>query len=248
MSTLKTRILTKITAFALLSMASLPNLALASNTQGDHDAYINYAVQPSYPMQLGAMGISEGSATILIALDNSGKMLDWVAVSATRPEFVKAVTRVIDTWEFKPAVKDGHPIPTEVCISVKFKNDNVVMSMNGFQMVQALMNSYIEVKEVSLVAKYSELDRLPEPTNIITPVIDSALTGKDREGEVVLGFFIDAEGHVRMPVLMEYKGDVRLVYAAYDALTKWEFAMPVSHGKPIMVRASQKFIFKSASK
>lgn len=248
MNTFTTHVISRMLAFVLVAAAALPNFARADELPENRDISISYVVNPVYPIKLGAMGISEGSVRIIISVDNTGKMMDWVALSATKPEFVRAIANVINSWEFKPACRDGEPVASVISVAVKFKNDNVVMSMNGFQMVQALMNSYFDAKELSLVARYSELDGIPEPINIVQPSVDPSVTGKAREGEVVIGFFIDTDGHVRIPVMMECKGDVRLANAAYDALNKWEFAKPVVKGKPTMVRASQKFIFKEAVK
>jgi hypothetical protein len=236
----------KILAVALITATTIPNVMLA-NTTGDKDISIDRVIDPIYPIKLGAIGIAEGSTTIIISVDNTGKMMDWVPVSATKPEFVKSVANVINLWNFKPAYKNGEPVASAISVSVKFRNDSVVMSMNGIQMVQALMNSYTDPREYSLVARYSELDRIPEPVNIVQPGIDPAIPENERDGEVVIGFFIDADGKVRMPIMMECKGDMRLANSAYDALAQWKFAPPVSHGRPTMVRASQKFIFKGST-
>lgn len=243
MNTLIKKTVSKVLAIALIAAITSPSFAQA-NTTTDKDIVIDRVVDPIYPIKLGAMGIAEGSVTVIISVDNTGKMMDWVPVSATKPEFVRSVANVIDHWEFKPAYKNGEPVASAISVSVKFRNDSVVMSMNGIQMVQALMNSYTDPKEYSLIARYSELDSIPEPVNIIQPGIDPAIPENNRNGEVVIGFFIDSDGQVRMPIMMECKGDIRLANSAYDALAQWKFAPPLSRGRPTMVRASQKFIFK----
>jgi TonB family protein len=245
MNTFKTHIANRILAFVLILAMAIPVTTRASETPLNRDVSLDFTVNPIYPPNLGLMGISSGSVTVLVSVDNTGKMMDWMVVSATRPEFVKSVRNVIDAWQFKPAYKNGVPIASEVIISVKFQNDNVMMSMNASQMVTAVMTGYVMEKEVSFVAKYSQLDRIPEPVNIVQPGFDPAIGADKREGYAVIRFFIDENGNVRMPVIVESKGDERLAFAAYDAISKWKFASPISRGKPITVCASQKFIFKA---
>ncbi len=229
----------------LLMASSSASAALLGNVTR---AEIKEVVNPIYPMSLSSMGIYEGSATLLIELDSEGKMTDWLAVSASKPEFVTALERVIDKWTFTPATRDGENIPYALSVNVKFKSEGIMMAVNGVQMVQAYLYGRFDTHEERLVSQYSELDKMPTPVNIVQPKVFSDIPEEDKDGYVVLGFFIDNEGNVRMPVLMEYEGDIRLAYSAYDALVQWKFEAPKVNGKTTMCRASQKFIFTSGKK
>jgi len=210
-------------------------------------ANISRLVDPIYPIRLLAIGVSEGSATIMVDLDDTGKMIDWIPLSATNEEYVAAISRVINDWKFTPAYRDGEPIPYALYVTVKFKSDSIMMSFNGVQMVQAYLSGLMDTTEKPLVSKYSELDAMPTPINVVQPVLSSDISPDQRAGEVVLGFFIDATGHVRMPVLLKCDGDIRLAYAAYNALLMWQFEKPTVRGQATMVSARQKFIFTAKS-
>jgi len=211
-------------------------------------AEIKDLVNPLYPTMLSSMGVLEGSATVLIDIDADGNMIDWLALSCTNEEFVSAIERVIDKWTFTPATEDGTPIPYAMSVTVKFKAEGILMAINGVQIVQAYMNGMFEPVERSLVSRYSDLDGMPTPVKVIQPMLSKDIPEENRSGEVVLGFFIDPAGKVRMPVMLECNGDMCLAYAAYDAIMQWQFEVPTVRGRPTMVRARQKFIFTSPPK
>lgn len=201
-------------------------------------------VNPIYPRSLSDMGTFEGSATILIELDENGKMTDWLPLSATHMEFVDAIANVINQWTFSPASRNGEAIPDAFSLTIRFKNEGVITGYNGMQMAGAFLNSCRNPSEEALVAQYSQLDKIPTPTMIVQPNV-SGIEETERAGKVTLGFFIDENGKVRMPVLLNCEGDIGLAYAAHAALTQWTFEKPTVKGKAVTVRASQQFIFKA---
>jgi hypothetical protein len=234
----------KICGLSVLFLTLMPCHAMANNSD-NNDPFIKYMLDPVYPTSLSSIGITEGTTTILVSLDSNGKLLDWLAISSTKLEFVRAIGEVIDKWEFVPAKRNGKTIPFAMCISMKFRSEGVVISLNGFQIMRHFISDgRSDEKEIPLLANYSQLDRMPEPASVVQPVLGSDIPVEARSGEVTIMFIIDDKGNVRMPVMMECTGDIRLAYAAYDALSHWKFNIPTRHNKPTMVRASQKFIFK----
>jgi outer membrane biosynthesis protein TonB len=202
---------------------------------------------PLYPNEMIAQGIHEGSTTIIVELDNAGNMTDWLAISTTKQEFVNAIGAVIKNWKFAPALRDGKPVPSGMQFSFSFHSNGYV-SYNGVGLYLSFFNGIFNPIERPLVANISQLDRMPLPLSVTQPLIDSAIPVGSRSGEITLCFFIDQNGNVRMPVLLECKGDIRLAYAAYDAVLKWKFDIPRVNNAPVMVRAQQKFIFNEPEK
>ncbi len=232
---------------ATILLSAIPAASSAAPQAEVRRAEIVHLVDPIYPISLSSMGIYEGSTTILIEVDSRGDMTDWIALSATRMEFVESVARVIDQWKFKSATRDGVAIPYSLSLTINFKSDGLMMSVNGFQMVQAFLYGNFNPVDKPLVAKFSELDNMPRPTKVVEPAFTADVPKDVRNGSVEMGFFIDTNGKVRMPVLLECNGDIRLAYAAYDALMQWEFNTPTVRGRPMMVRARQQFIFSSSN-
>ncbi|MFA5257358.1 MAG: hypothetical protein WC360_04350, partial [Opitutales bacterium] len=75
-------------AFALAALMTSSAFA-AGETIG---ANVSRVINPIFPIMLSSTGVYEGSVTVMVDLDNEGKMIDWMAVSATREEFVTAVS------------------------------------------------------------------------------------------------------------------------------------------------------------
>jgi len=232
----------RILAALALTAFSTSSLSAAPNASAYQQPKVVSMETPRYPSEMIAQGIHEGSATIIVELDNAGTMTDWLAISTTRKEFVEAIGAVINTWKFAPALRDGKPVPSGMQFSFNFHSNGYV-SYNGVGLYLSFFNGLFNPVEKPLVANISQLDRMPLPLSVAQPFIDSAIPVGSRSGELTLCFFIDQNGNVRMPVLLECKGDIRLAYAAYDAVLKWKFEIPRVKGLPVMVRAQQKFVF-----
>ena len=69
---------------------------------------------PPYPRAAGRRG-EEGSVQMLvrIAADGSVQGID-VAVSSGYPDLDDTATRAVSRWHFRPAIRDGVPVPTQM--------------------------------------------------------------------------------------------------------------------------------------
>ncbi|HNX04817.1 MAG TPA: energy transducer TonB [Opitutales bacterium] len=244
----KTMLIKGLLTIAALTLTGLSASAEPASGVNSADPTIAYMVEPIFPVRLAFDGTLDGSATIMVELDNTGKMTDWLALSTTNDEFVSAISHVIKEWKFEPAIRNGKPAPSAMSISFNFNRSGGVSTSTGVQFYNVFLNTVFNPVEKPLVARYSDLDALPRPKSVADPVLGSDIPEGQRSGEVVLGFFIDTNGGVRMPILLECKGDIRLAYAAYDAIFKWQFDVPRVNGTPMMVRAQQKFIFTEPPK
>jgi TonB family protein len=63
-------------------------------------------------------------------------------------------------------------------------------------------------------------------------------------GVVVVRFYIDEEGNVRLPSVTG-QADGYLVEQALTAVREWKFAPVTSGGQPVLVAAQQEFNFGS---
>ena len=239
-NTMKTLI--RVSAATLLLSVSIPTMLRAEDSV-TKEAKVDFVVQPNFPTAARTMGVREGTVTVLIAVDREGKLVDWIAVSATNPAFIDAIGTTIERWTFEPGYRNGKPVPYTLCETCRFLDNSNAITVDGIQMEKMLLNSQIGLKDVPLVAKTSEIDRVPEPVKVVQPVLSADVPAGQRAGEVEMGFFIDPTGHVRMPYVIQCNGDIRLAYAAYAALAEWQFRPSTVHGSPMTVRASQKFIF-----
>ena len=93
-----------------------------------------------------------------------------------------------------------------------------------------------------------QLDRIPTPKRIITPVYPMELARSSRGGHVSVDFYIDEEGHVRMPSvsLATNEANENLAAIAVTTVGQWEFEPPMSGGRPVVLLARQDFDFRPA--
>lgn len=112
--------------YALFALPSLAILAACGPTQPEAPAIPPtelYAVKtppPAYPVELGCKGIG-GTATLLITIGpgkNPGNIT--LAQSSGNAQLDAAAQDAVKKWEFKPATRNGQPVPTRINVPVSF--------------------------------------------------------------------------------------------------------------------------------
>ena len=187
--------------------------------------------------------VKEGELHMFLDINEDGTVADWMITRAYHEDLVKSVNRVVEEWTFNPATMDGKPIPVVKELVFTF-------SKRGASLVEGnLMDIYLERlpylhRDHIIVRNFEELDRLPEPIDIVRPVIDNNIPPAERIGNAVVSFFIDETGKVRIPVVESYEGHRGLADSAYNAILQWKFKPPTISGRPVVVRVSQPFDFK----
>jgi len=79
------------------------------------------AFHPDYPPTLRRAGL-EGSATVRITIDESGKVIACELVKATdRAFFDETRAQALRYWRFRPATSDGAPIQSQQVLTVQFR-------------------------------------------------------------------------------------------------------------------------------
>lgn len=240
----------KLTHFSIQHLAILA-LAASLGTQAVAQTTLPTNFQPPvlenraplfFPQRLTNEGVFSGVVTVQVAVDEQGTVEDWLPLATTHEGFIEQLGP-IDKWEFRPATRDGTPVPSALILELRFEKGSVV-SMTVNEMASSFLNTvtnrYSTLK--SRVSRISELDALPKPITIVNP--PSSVPEGSKGGSVVVSFYIDEQGRVRLPLLSDIQCDDALAAAAYNAVTQWRFDAPTVRGRPVIVRAEQKFIFK----
>jgi protein TonB len=76
-------------------------------------------VAPAYPAALKRDGTT-GIVTLSIMIDEKGAVQDPKVIKATNDAFAQPALDAIAKWKFKPAQRDGAPVPIRVNIPIKF--------------------------------------------------------------------------------------------------------------------------------
>lgn len=76
-------------------------------------------VSPVYPESMRRDHIT-GLVLINCEIDAHGNVAETKVEKATNPEFEEPALAALRRWKFKPAQRDGAPVPTRVSIPIKF--------------------------------------------------------------------------------------------------------------------------------
>ena len=216
---------------------------LTSSAPDRQSLKILQTVTPAFPFGLPELGYLEGEARIAIAVDETGKLTDWLIVGYTHRRFADEYVNAIKQWEFEPARVRGKPVSVQIELLISFETSGVVISSSDISSsVQRYSNRLFKYRDAYQPCTMKEIDRIPTPQNAVSPVYSDTLAKQGVQGTVVVDFFIDETGTLRMPAIQSADFD-ELASLAVAAIQQWKFEPPTRKGVPVMVRAKQVFHF-----
>jgi TonB family protein len=230
-----------------------PTLAWGVPAQSENKAYdsleIIRTVMLTYPPELAAQNIDEGEVRAMVWVDETGRLLDWLLVGYTHPLLAKEVLEVLPKWKFKPARLQGQPINTRKELQFSFKHSEQVRVLYAY----SNSGSRVEMRGVSAGRKSAqrvydaeELDQPLDAVVEIAPRPPDRLGAVAREGSVVVEYLIDADGNVRMPLIIS-SDDEAFTSSVLLVITEWRYAVPRHTGHAVVARVRQKFTFSPTS-
>lgn len=234
----------KLAHALFLSLAAAgPALAQAPAREPEmQSARIIQTVTPDFPAQLYAVYSHGGAAGLVIALDADGKLKDWLVISYSAPKFADLALAAVKQWKFEPARWRGEPVPVCITLNFTFKVKGVVVSSIGSDSVERFRLAMFTEMGSHRLYTLRELDRIPVPVRADSPFYPKALADQGVTGEVVVGFYIDEQGAVRMPFVISWPHN-NLADYAIEAVQRWKFEPPTHDGRPVMAYVHQIFRF-----
>ena len=229
--------------FALGLVANIGQAQTSMTSPERQSLKILQTVTPVFPMELPEQGYMEGEARIAIAVDETGKLTDWLIVGYTHRRFADESVNAIKQWEFEPARVQGKPVSVQTELLISFETSGVVISSSDVgSAVQRYTNRLFQYRGAYRPCTMKEIDRIPTPQNAVSPMYGDTLAKKGVQGTVTIEFFIDETGALRMPAVLSADYD-ELASLAVAAIQQWKFESPTRKGVPVMVRAKQVFHF-----
>ncbi len=233
--------------FTLLAL-SLPFIATAAELDNYEHANFSKYEEPIFPPALKFDGITNGHVELIIDINEDGTVADWIPLRSTHRLLTESVGRSLQNWRFNPAKVDGEPVPVAQKILFNFDHSGTVLiSGTGLDLHMRWIRE-MGIQDDRLAFELPDLDQLPEPTDIVRPLIPEALAKQNKEGIVMVSFYIDTQGNVRIPVAIEWDPDIMYARSAIHAITQWKFKPPTRKGRPVVVKAIQPFHFKKSEK
>jgi TonB family protein len=229
--------------FLALGLVASAGQAQTLNPSPDHQGVkIFQTVTPVFPRELPELGFFEGEARLAIAVDETGKLTDWLVIGYTHRRFAEESVDAVKQWKFEPARVGGKPVSVQIELLINFATSGVVISCDAGTSMQRFANALFKNREAFQPCTMRELDRIPTPRNAVSPAYGEDLANKGVQGTVVVDFFIDETGTLRMPAIKSADYD-ELASLAVAAMQQWKFEPPTRHGVPVLVRAKQVFHF-----
>ncbi len=110
----------KIPLLLLLAVLALSLGSVAVRAETGIEAPVPVRmVPPKFPPEMRREGTG-GVVTIKCIIDEKGNVTEPVVEKATNDAFAQPALDALRKWKFKPAKKDGTPVPLKVSIPIQF--------------------------------------------------------------------------------------------------------------------------------
>ena len=125
-------------------------------------------VKPVYPVRLMNDGITKGEARVVLQVDSTGQLTDTLVTAYTHKAFADEAVYAIQQWKFQPASVGGEPAGGIVEVTFDYAIDRmlIIQRFNNLQEEPSLEAGQYQYHTATL----KQLDRIPTPTSIISPV------------------------------------------------------------------------------
>lgn len=194
-----------------------------------------------FPPELAAQNHTRGWARVLVAIDETGHLVDTLVIGHSHPQFAAVAVAALRTWQYRPAHGPAGPLLSVAPLNFVFRNDGQGASVTAAPGGEALPPPPLPTA-TSLLVRFGDLDQIPTPIHLVSPAYSDADAHRNAGKKVVVRFYIDETGHVRMPTLA-YADDAAVARRALAAVVEWRFLPPKYQNRPVITKVSQTFTF-----
>lgn len=208
---------------------------------------IEQTIEPRFPHALTLTHLTSGEVRVVIDIDESGRLADWLVTGYTHQAFADEAVSALQAWRYVAPTEGGHPFGVRTELRFRFEATGRVVSLMAIDTPEVLLKQMgIEPHLIARVCALHELDRPIAPVNPVAPSYPRPAGASAAARSVLVDFYVDESGQPRMPVVVSSAHEV-LARAAVGALNRWRFNTPTRAGKPVSVRVRQEFIFPANS-
>ena len=227
----------------LLRTCQFAVLAVGAAAAVTTPVQIKQTVEPQFPPALIFSRILSGEARVLINVDKDGRLADVLVSGYTNKAFADEAVSLLKQWRYEAATEDGRPVGMRTEVRFVFSSQGRVVSLNA---IDASNRFFDQVGMRSMMSNICQTDELDQPLAAVQAAVTrlQATRGSLPTGPastIIIDFYVDERGQPRMPVVLN-SPPTALTQAAVDALSQCRFNAPTRGGKPVVVRAQQKFV------
>ncbi len=215
--------------------------AAAMAQTGENDATaralkLDKFVQPEFPARARLEGIGSGSVTAVVGRDAAGAVTDVLILAATHPAMAAVAAETIRQWHFAPMSPAELLKQEPGIVRLDFSFQGVIYIIaQGLPGLQTAPRS-------TLVRTVTALDNRPRALEQPMPAYPKELATRAVEGDAIVAYYIDGDGHVRLPHVVRASSD-EFGQAAVAAIANWRYEPPRQKGQPVVVSESWAFQF-----
>jgi TonB family protein len=235
-----------ILSYFLITLFLVISPGLVSGIENFESLKVLTSKLPAYPVSMTSEGIYDGSAQVIINVDETGEILDVYLAEFSHPEFGRLAEEYIKKWTFQPAKLNGEPMSVIKSFDFRFEDRRGVFALGIHEAAASKLN-FGRFAEGKRIYSPKELDEIPVPLEMETPIFPEEYKGQGILGTATIIFYIDEEGIIRMPHVTDYSHE-SFGKTALIAVNNWRFKPPTVRGKPVPIMVRQKFNFSESTK
>lgn len=212
-------------------------------------------LEVSIPQDLKHLGISRPEVKFRVIVDGEGAITDYLAVEATHFGLLEPAEKKLAVARFEPATLDGEATVGKITITVTFFDPEQrawkqggIAAPHGGSVSDAVERRLYSANPDALRYAESEPSLLDEPLKLLESKIYRLHAPEKNApvGSVLVEYYIDAKGRVRLPEILETDDDT-LSMSVLMSLQSTRFRPPTVEGRPTYVRVRQPFNFNAPS-
>lgn len=207
----------------------------------EHNPKAVEKTEPDFPRSLAREGVTEASAELIFLVDKDGNPSDVVILKASHYIAGLSIKEAIAQWRFEPLEVDGRAVPYRATqeVTIRVEDNVAVMSTMDF----ILQRSGWKADESYEVANPTLLDPGFTVVHGEAPQYPANLLEEGLTAKVMVDFFVDPEGTVRAPAVINEEVNPLFAHQAIVAIRKFKFSPPRIKERPTTVRVRIPFEF-----
>lgn len=233
----------RLCAAVVVLVAPLSLLA-AMNEEIIRELKLTKYVQPDFPAMVRLEGLGEGHVALAVGRTAAGEPTDILVLSATDPRFAASAVEAVREWRFQPTDDPAELVARTVRIG--FRLSGVIVYPFGKKHIEEVLDAASErkLREPIRVPRVQSLAQAPKPLAQPMPVYPAKLHSRAIEGSAAVRFYVDEQGRVRLPEVIEATTP-EFADAALAAVTQWRYEPPQHGGRNIVASDDWAFQFKA---
>jgi TonB family protein len=228
-----------------IGMAGTLPAQMAPNEQSARAMQLERFVVPDFPPFLRQSGVLQGTVVAAIGREPSGRVVDVLVLESSDTRFASVTLEAINEWKFKPLAPTLSGEETSVPV-VRFLFTTGAVSIVPLTMTnRSGPRRTVRAETPVELPNFSHLDHPPRLLKGTDPEFPAALRGRVANGTVVVKYFVDGDGRVRLPMAITATAP-EFGAAAVAALRNWVYEPPRIDGKPVIALERHSFQFAAA--